>query len=64
MDTAFCPEVVDEAIAKYGKREIFNTDQGSPFTSSAFARLLQEHGTASRWMARAAGATTCSSSGV
>ena len=44
MDTAFCTEAVEEAIAKYGKPEIFNTDQGSQFTSSAFTGLLREHG--------------------
>lgn len=44
MDTAFCTEVVEEAIAKYGKPEIFNTDQGSQFTSGAFTGLLLEHG--------------------
>ena len=44
MDTAFCTEAVEEAISKYGKPEIFNTDQGSQFTSSAFTGLLLEHG--------------------
>ncbi len=44
MDTAFCTEAVEEAITKYGKPEIFNTDQGSQFTSSAFTGLLQGHG--------------------
>ena len=44
MDTALCTEAVEEAIAKYGKPEIFNTDQGSQFTSSAFTGLLLEHG--------------------
>jgi putative transposase len=44
MDTAFCTEVVEEAIAKYDKPEIFNTDQGSQFTSSAFTGLLLDHG--------------------
>jgi putative transposase len=44
MDKAFCTEVVEEAIAKYGKPEIFNTDQGSQFTSRAFTGLLLEHG--------------------
>ena len=44
MDTAFCTEAVEEAIAKYGKPEIFNTDQGSQFTSSAFTGLLLGHG--------------------
>ena len=44
MDTAFCTEAVEEAIARYGKPEIFNTDQGSQFTSSAFTGLLHGHG--------------------
>ena len=44
MDTVFCTEAVEEAIAKYGKPEIFNTDQGSQFTSSAFTGLLHGHG--------------------
>ena len=33
LDTAFCIEAVEEALAKYGKPEIFNSDQGSQFTS-------------------------------
>jgi putative transposase len=40
MDTAFCIEAVEEALAKYGRPEIFNTDQGSQFTSQAFTGLL------------------------
>ena len=44
MDTAFFVEAVEEAIAKYGRREIFNTDQGSQFTSSDFPQLLHGHG--------------------
>ena len=44
MDTAFCTEAVEEAIAKCGKPEIFDTDQGSQFTSSAFTGLLLESG--------------------
>ena len=51
MDTALCTEAVEEAIARYGKPEIFNTDQGSQFTSqgsqftsSAFTGLLLDHG--------------------
>jgi len=44
MDTAFCTEAVEEAITRYGKPEIFNTDQGSQFTSSAFTGLLHGHG--------------------
>ena len=40
LDTAFCIEAVEEALAGYGKPEIFNTDQGSQFTSMAFTQLL------------------------
>ena len=50
---------VEEAIAKYGCPEIFNTDQGAQFTSAAFTGLLHAHGiTISMLMAKAAGATT------
>lgn len=44
MSTDFCLDAVREAIARYGTPEIFNTDQGSQFTSSEFTGLLQEHG--------------------
>lgn len=40
MDTDFCIEALDEAMAKHGKPEIFNTDQGSQFTSPRFAARL------------------------
>jgi len=42
MDTAFCIEALEEAFAKYGQPEIFNTDQGSQFTSDAFTKVLKE----------------------
>lgn len=42
MDTHFCLEAVEEAIEKFGKPEIFNTDQGSQFTSIAFTGLLKD----------------------
>jgi putative transposase len=35
MDTSFCLEALDEALQRFGKPEIFNTDQGSQFTSEA-----------------------------
>ena len=44
METAFCLEAVEEAIRRFGKPEIFNTDQGSQFTSSDFTGLLKHHG--------------------
>ena len=43
LDTAFCIEAVEEAIARYGKPEIFNSDQGSQFTSAAFTGLLMKN---------------------
>ncbi len=46
MTVDFCLEAVEEALAKYGKPEIFNTDQGSQFTSSDFTSLLMANGIA------------------
>jgi putative transposase len=43
MEVEFCLEVVEEALAKHGKPEIFNTDQGSQFTGGAFTGLLQDN---------------------
>jgi putative transposase len=42
----FCVEAVEEAIARYGKPEIFNTDQGTQFTSDDFTTMLHGHGVA------------------
>lgn len=39
-DVAFCIEAVEEAMARFGNPDIFNTDQGSQFTSREFAALL------------------------
>jgi putative transposase len=44
MDTSFCIEALDEAIEKHGRPEIFNTDQGSQFTSKAFTGRLKKEG--------------------
>lgn len=44
LSTDFCLEAVEDAIAKHGVPEVFNTDQGSQFSSSAFVGLLQQHG--------------------
>ena len=43
LDTGFCIEAVEEAQAKFGKPEVFNTDQGSQFTILAFTALLKSH---------------------
>ncbi len=40
MEAAFCVETLEEALAKHGKPEIFNTDQGSQFTGAAFTSVL------------------------
>lgn len=42
MDTAPCVEALEEALARYGKPEIFNSDQGSQFTSRDFTKVLLE----------------------
>ena len=44
MEADFCVEALEEALAKHGKPEIFNTDQGSQFTSVAFTSALLNHG--------------------
>jgi putative transposase len=41
LDTAFCLDALEEALSKYGKPEIFNTDQGSQFTSGAWTERLK-----------------------
>jgi putative transposase len=46
MTTDFCIEAVEEALARYGRPGIFNTDQGSQFTSSEFTGLLKQNGIA------------------
>lgn len=42
MDARFCMEALNEALAEYGKPEIFNTDQGSQFTSLDFTGVLKD----------------------
>jgi putative transposase len=43
MEVEFCLDTLEEALARYGKPEIFNTDQGSQFTSADFTGLLLEN---------------------
>lgn len=43
MDPAFCIAALEEAIEQYGEPAIFNTDQGSQFTSEAFIGVLKRH---------------------
>jgi len=43
MDSSFCVEALQEALERHGPPEIFNTDQGSQFTSEAFTSVLKAH---------------------
>jgi putative transposase len=42
LETAFCIEAVEEALARHDKPDIFNTDQGSQFTSIDFIKTLKD----------------------
>jgi putative transposase len=44
MDSSFCVDALEEALARFGRPEIFNTDQGSQFTCAAFTSVLTEAG--------------------
>ena len=44
QDADFCVATLEEALQRYGKPEIFNTDQGSQFTSYAFTSVLKDAG--------------------
>ena len=43
LTAGFCIEALDEALARFGTPEIFNSDQGSQFTSEEFTRVLLDH---------------------
>lgn len=43
LDITFCTEALEEALRRFGSPEIFNTDQGSQFTSEAFTGTLNAH---------------------
>ena len=44
MDVEFCLEALEEALQRFGRPDIFNTDQGSQYTSPRFTGVLQEAG--------------------
>jgi len=44
MSTDFCVEALEEALARYGAPDIFNTDQGSQFTTEDFTDVLKDNG--------------------
>ncbi len=53
LSADFCVEALEEALARHGKPEIFNTDQGSQFTSTDFTKVLK--GAAGRHRSEAGG---------
>ena len=44
MDSGFCVDCLEQALQSHGIPELFNTDQGSQFTSDAFTGVLKENG--------------------
>ncbi len=44
LDSSFCIRALERALAKHGKPEVFNTDQGCQFTSEAFIEVLESRG--------------------
>jgi len=44
LTVGFCIEALEDALARFGKPKIVNSDQGSQFTSEAFTRVLLDHG--------------------
>jgi len=43
LDTDFCVEALLEAFSRFGRPQIFNTDQGAQFTATAFTEVLKSH---------------------
>jgi putative transposase len=44
MDAAFCVDCLEDALREHGKPEVFNSDQGSQFTSEVFTGVLKREG--------------------
>ena len=63
IDVGFCIEALEDALARHGRPEIFNTDQGSQFTSPRFTTVLQDAKIRICMDDAGAGWTTCSLSG-
>ena len=57
LAAGFCVEALSEALARFGKPGIFNTDQGTQFTSTEFTKVLLDQGSRSAWMATGAATT-------
>ena len=63
MEAAFCVETLEDALARHGKPNIFNTDQGSQFTSQTFTGVLAGNDIAISMDGEGLGGTMSSSSG-
>lgn len=46
MDASFCVDCLEDSLSRYGRPEVFNSDQGSQFTSNAFTGVLKREGIA------------------
>jgi putative transposase len=44
LTARFCVEALSDALARFGKPDIVNTDQGAQFTSDGFTKMLTDHG--------------------
>ena len=62
LDASFCVKALEEALLRYGKPAIFNTDQGSRFTARPFPASSRRPECRSRWTVGAVAWTTSSSS--
>jgi putative transposase len=62
LTAGFCVEALSEALARFGKPGIFNTDQGAQFTATSSPRSCAITGSRSAWMDADAATTTSSSS--
>jgi putative transposase len=60
MEAAFCVETLEDALARYGKPDFFNTDQGSQFIGQAFTGVLASNGITSAWTEKAHGCDSAS----
>ena len=49
LEADWCVETLQQSLHQWGKPQIFNTDQGSQFTSDDFVAVLQEHQIAISW---------------
>ncbi len=63
LESSFCLKALRESLDRYGKPDIFNTDQGSQYTNGEFTDALLESGSASAWTEETGRLTTSSRNG-